>query len=123
MNQLLLLAPSCCLSRLLNRTLTYGARIPMLQLRGIIPRCLAGDALPNHPPLNLTVATTGASGSIFLRHFLLAVACEPQVQTVNFIASDSGLRVLAEELGLRGRSNLIAQILGVPAEPAPSRLS
>jgi 4-hydroxy-3-polyprenylbenzoate decarboxylase len=31
---------------------------------------------------------------------------------VNFIASDSGLRVLAEELGIKGRSNLIGQILG-----------
>jgi 4-hydroxy-3-polyprenylbenzoate decarboxylase len=68
--------------------------------------------LPNHPPQNLTVATTGASGSIFLKHFLLAVALDPRVKAVNFIASDSALRVLAEELGLRGRSNLVSQILG-----------
>jgi len=31
---------------------------------------------------------------------------------VNFIASDSALRVMAEELSLRGRSNLVGQILG-----------
>ena len=31
---------------------------------------------------------------------------------MNFIASDSALRVMAEELGLRGRSNLVGQILG-----------
>jgi len=31
---------------------------------------------------------------------------------VNFIASDSALRVMAEELTLRGRSNLVTQILG-----------
>jgi flavin prenyltransferase len=68
--------------------------------------------LPNHPPLNLTVATTGASGSLFLKHFLLAVDRDHRVQTVNFIASDSALRVIAEELGLRGRSNLVGQILG-----------
>jgi flavin prenyltransferase len=68
--------------------------------------------LPNPPRLNLTVATTGASGSLFLRHFLLAVERDPRVQTVNFIASDSALRVMAEELGLRGRDNLIRQILG-----------
>jgi len=68
--------------------------------------------LPNLPPKNLTVATTGASGAIFLKQFLLAVGRDARVQTVNFIASDSGLRVLAEELGLRGRSNLVAQILG-----------
>jgi 4-hydroxy-3-polyprenylbenzoate decarboxylase len=68
--------------------------------------------LPNHPPQNLTIATTGASGALFLKHFLLAVDRDQRVQTVNFIASDSALRVMAEELGLRGRSNLIGQILG-----------
>jgi 4-hydroxy-3-polyprenylbenzoate decarboxylase len=68
--------------------------------------------LPIHPPQNLTVATTGASGSLFLKHFLLAVERDSRVQVVNFIASDSALRVMAEELGLRGRSNLVGQILG-----------
>jgi len=67
--------------------------------------------LPNHPPLNLTIATTGASGSVFLRQLLLAVERDARVQTVNFIASDSALRVLAEELRVKGRSNLIDQIL------------
>jgi 4-hydroxy-3-polyprenylbenzoate decarboxylase len=66
--------------------------------------------LPN-PPQNLTIATTGASGSVFLRQLLLAVERDARVQTVNFIASDSGLRVLAEELGIRGRANLVRQIL------------
>jgi 4-hydroxy-3-polyprenylbenzoate decarboxylase len=70
------------------------------------------SSLPNHPPQNLTVATTGASGSLFLKHFLRAVERDSRVQTVNFIASDSALRVMAEELGLRGRSNLVGQILG-----------
>ena len=51
--------------------------------------------LPLLPPENLTVATTGASGSLFLKHFLLAVERDARVKTVNFIASDSGLRVLA----------------------------
>ena len=75
---------------------------------------LNGDflTLPTHPPQNLTVATTGASGSLFLRQFLLALERDKRVQTVNFIASDSALRVMAEELSLRGRSNLTAQILG-----------
>jgi 4-hydroxy-3-polyprenylbenzoate decarboxylase len=68
--------------------------------------------LPNQPPQNLTVATTGASGSLFLRQFLLAVERDQRVQTVNFIASDSSLRVMAEELGLRGRSDLVRQIIG-----------
>lgn len=58
------------------------------------------------------MATTGASGSLFLRHFLLAVEADPRIQNVNFIASDSALRVMAEEIGLRGRNNLVGQILG-----------
>jgi flavin prenyltransferase len=71
--------------------------------------------LPNHPPQNLTVATTGASGALFLHHFLLAVERDKRVQTVNFIASDSSLRVIAEELNLRGRSNLVKQVIGKTA--------
>jgi flavin prenyltransferase len=72
-----------------------------------------GGFLPNYPPQNLTIATTGASGSIFLKHFLLAASGDSRVQAINFIASDSGLRVLSEELGLKGRSNLIGQIVGL----------
>jgi len=72
--------------------------------------------LPNHPPRNLTIATTGASGSVFLRQLLLAVERDARVQTVNFIASDSGLRVLAEELRIQGRSNLVRQIIGKTAK-------
>jgi 4-hydroxy-3-polyprenylbenzoate decarboxylase len=68
--------------------------------------------LSNLPPQNLTVATTGASGAIFLRHFLLAVDRDKRVKAVNFIASDSALRVFAEELQLQGRSHLLAQVLG-----------
>ena len=74
--------------------------------------CLAGELSLNHPPKNLTIATTGASGSTFLRQLLLAVKRDDRIQHVNFIASDSGLRVLAEELGIQGRSNLLRQILG-----------
>jgi flavin prenyltransferase len=68
--------------------------------------------MPNHPLRNLTVATTGASGAIFLRHFLAAVERDQRIEAVNFIASDSALRVMAEELELKGRSNLVGQILG-----------
>jgi 4-hydroxy-3-polyprenylbenzoate decarboxylase len=81
----------------------------MLQGRG--GARLAGEILPNHPPQNLTIATTGASGSVFLRQLLIAVERDARVQTVNFIASDSALRVLAEELDIRGRVNLVRQIL------------
>jgi len=79
--------------------------------------------LPNHPPQNLTVATTGASGSIFLRQLLLALQRDQRVKTVNFIASDSALRVLAEELSLKGRSNLVGQILGISGGRSSSKNS
>ena len=78
--------------------------------------------MPNHPPQNLTVATTGASGAIFLRHFLQAVERDRRIHAVNFIASDSALRVMAEELGLRGRSNLVAQILGSSLGRSPRKI-
>ena len=66
----------------------------------------------NHPPRNLTVAATGASGALFLRQFLLAVARDERIEAVNFIASDSALRVMAEELAIQGRSDLVGRILG-----------
>jgi flavin prenyltransferase len=82
-----------------------------------LPNHSSNSHLPkNHPPKNLTVATTGASGAIFLRHFLLAVARDERIETVNFIASDSALRVMAEELDLKGRSNLVSQLLGKPSK-------
>jgi 4-hydroxy-3-polyprenylbenzoate decarboxylase len=72
----------------------------------------SGAFLPNHPPQNLTIATTGASGAIFLRQLLLAVERDRRITAVNFIASDSALRVMAEELGLSGRSKVVSQLLG-----------
>ncbi|HEY1464595.1 MAG TPA: UbiX family flavin prenyltransferase [Terriglobales bacterium] len=72
--------------------------------------------MPTSSPSNLTVATTGASGSLFLKHFLLAAEADARIQTVNFIASDSGLRVMAEELGLSGRNNLVTQIIGTSSQ-------
>jgi flavin prenyltransferase len=66
-------------------------------------------------PQNVTVAATGASGALFTRELLLALERDSAVKTVNFIASDSALRVMAEELGLKGRSNLVQQVLGSPS--------
>jgi flavin prenyltransferase len=68
--------------------------------------------LSNHPSQNLTVATTGASGALFLRHFLLAIERDERVKTVNFVASESALRVIAEEIGIEGRDKLVERLLG-----------
>lgn len=47
-----------------------------------------------------------------MRELVVAIDRDQRVETVNFIASDSALRVIAEELGLRGRNGLVAQLLG-----------
>jgi flavin prenyltransferase len=69
-------------------------------------------AVPDSSRRNLTVATTGASGALFLQQLLLAVERDERVATINFIASDSAHRVLAEELEIHGRNNLVEQVLG-----------
>ena len=60
----------------------------------------------------LTVAATGASGAVFTRALLLKAENDARIKTVNFIASDNALRVFAEELGIKGRTNLVQQLLG-----------
>ena len=60
----------------------------------------------------LTVAVTGASGSIFVKHLLDTLDRDDRVGTVNLILSDSGLRVMAEELDVAGRSDLVSKLLG-----------
>jgi flavin prenyltransferase len=61
---------------------------------------------------NLTVAITGASGAIFGRELLAALNVDERVTQVNFIPSESSLRVLAEELQLGGRNQLVEKLLG-----------
>lgn len=66
--------------------------------------------------LNLTVASTGASGSEFLRQLLLIVDADQRVAQVNLIVSDNALRVMAEEIGISGRGNLVQQLVGKPSK-------
>lgn len=73
---------------------------------------LGAHFLSNQSPQALTIATTGASGSLFLRHLLLSANRDARIKSINFVASDSALRVMSEELGITGRSNLVGQILG-----------
>jgi 4-hydroxy-3-polyprenylbenzoate decarboxylase len=62
--------------------------------------------------LNVTVAVTGASGSALARQMLRALEADERVTAIDFIASDSALRVIAEELHLSGRNELPAKLLG-----------
>src|ERR1039457_5298872 len=63
-------------------------------------------------PRTLTVAVTGASGSIFAKHLLDALDRDERVATVKCILSEIGLRVMAQELQLSGRNQLIDKLLG-----------
>src|SRR5271169_5501930 len=63
-------------------------------------------------PRTLTVGITGASGSIFAKHLLDALDRDDRVATVNLILSDSGLRVMAEELGISARNEVVTKLLG-----------
>ena len=68
------------------------------------------------PAVQLTVAITGASGAVFGRELLRALEADERVARVHFVASENSLRVIAEELDLSGRSDLLSKLLG--AEPA-----
>jgi 4-hydroxy-3-polyprenylbenzoate decarboxylase len=72
---------------------------------------------PVHPSAHvLTVAATGASGAMFTRALLLLAEHDERVKTVNFIASDNALRVFAEELDIKGRNNLVQQLIGAKSK-------
>lgn len=62
--------------------------------------------------IDLTVAITGASGAVFCRELLRALEAEERVAKVHFVASENSLRVMAEELGISGRTGLVEKLLG-----------
>ena len=62
--------------------------------------------------MNLTVAMTGASGAIFGRRLLAVLESDERVERVHFLPSESSLRVMAEELNLAGRNQLLERLLG-----------
>ena len=63
-------------------------------------------------PINITLAVTGASGSIYAAEILRALAADSRVTKINFVASNSALRVFSEELNLSGRNDLAEKLLG-----------
>jgi 4-hydroxy-3-polyprenylbenzoate decarboxylase len=67
-------------------------------------------------PGNLTLAITGASGSIYAIEMLRALVADARVSKVNLVASDSALRVLAEEMEIHGRNDLVQKMLGAESD-------
>ena len=69
--------------------------------------------------VTLTVAITGASGAILCREALRALESDARVARIHFVASENSLRVMAEELGISGRTNLLEKLLGT----APAKIT
>jgi flavin prenyltransferase len=66
----------------------------------------------NALPMNVTVAITGASGALFGRVLLHALDADERVTKIHLVPSENSLRVIAEELGISGRSWLAEKLLG-----------
>ncbi len=67
-------------------------------------------------PGTLTLAVTGASGSVYAVEMLRALEAEDRVQHVDLVLSPSAMRVLAEETPVQGRSALVEKLLGHASE-------
>jgi flavin prenyltransferase len=65
---------------------------------------------------NITLAVTGASGSIYAAEMLRALVADPRVAHIHFVASESALRVFATEMQLSGRNDLPEKLLGHPSD-------
>ncbi len=62
--------------------------------------------------IELTVAITGASGAVFGRELLRALEADERVARIHLVVSENALRVIAEELGISGRADLVEKLLG-----------
>ena len=69
-------------------------------------------ALLSTTPRTLTLAITGASGSIYAVEMLRALDADERVTHVDLVLSPSAMRVLAEETAVQGRSGLVEKLLG-----------
>lgn len=70
----------------------------------------------------LTLAVTGASGSMLAVKMLRALAADDRVRRIHLVISPSALRVLAEETGVNGRNLLLAKAFGVSGAPGAEKV-
>lgn len=63
-------------------------------------------------PETVTLAVTGASGSMLAREALASLNRDERVPRINFVPSDHALRVMAEELNISGRNDIVERLLG-----------
>ncbi|MEO8724564.1 MAG: UbiX family flavin prenyltransferase [Acidobacteriaceae bacterium] len=67
-------------------------------------------------PEIVTLAVTGASGSMLARHGISILDQDDRVKQINLVPSDHALRIMAEELGIAGRNGLVERLLGHPSQ-------
>lgn len=74
--------------------------------------------MPSAPLIHgvVTLAITGASGSVYATQMLRALEDDSRVHRVDLVLSPSALRVLAEESAIQGRNALVEKLLGAPSE-------
>src|ERR1700712_3091631 len=70
----------------------------------------------NHLPATLTLAVTGASGSVYAIEMLRALDADDRVAHVDLVLSPSAMRVLAEETAVQGRNALVEKLLSRPSD-------
>jgi len=73
--------------------------------------------MANAPGKVITAALTGASGAVCAQALLRMLDADPRVARVHFIVTSSGMRVLADELGIRATEprQLPGVLTGTPA--------
>ena len=65
---------------------------------------------------SISLAITGASGAVYASEMLRALHADERVGKINLVASESALRVMAEELHLSGRNQLVEKLLGTSSD-------
>lgn len=70
----------------------------------------------NSPTRIVTLAMTGASGSIYAVEMLKALEADARVERIHLVVSPSALRVLAAESDVRGRNDIAEKLLGHASE-------
>jgi flavin prenyltransferase len=62
--------------------------------------------------MNVTVAVTGASGTVLAQQLLQSLEADQRATGIDCVISENALRVMAEELHISGRNQALEKLLG-----------
>ncbi|HEX6772392.1 MAG TPA: UbiX family flavin prenyltransferase [Acidobacteriaceae bacterium] len=71
--------------------------------------------------MNVTVAVTGASGSMLAQQLLRSLEADQRVTGIDCVISESALRVMAEELQISGRHAILEKLRGAAPKKTHQR--